>query len=240
VRALPTFILFLNGQEKAMVRGADAAKLRAAIEEHKPIGGMTLSWGAPEPSAPAVADDDKLVPFASLAADLKAHASAIMSVTSCSPAVAAAMIQKHKGDVNAATMEVLTEPGSAEEFARAHLRAAPVAGRVSASAVAALGHTAGSASAGAAEPITTGGAQLQFRMAAKPTVTTKAMFDKSATVGAVAAWLHTRLPAGASFVLYTRKGSDEVPLDTSRTLEDEGLFPRGLVLVKDCAAPSFI
>lgn len=257
VRALPTFVFMLRGAKVDSVRGADAAALEKAILEHKPIVGTTLSWGGPEPPAASAGTSTggaatspggaTMQRYEELSADLKAKADAIMAIAGCTPRIAAAAVQKHGGDSDAAAMDALTNAAALEALAASQMPAAAsssssasASSAVSHAAIAALGHEAGAAGAGAATPKKGGGAALQFRMASKATIKIKEEFDASATVGAVAEWLRTKLPAGATFTLKTRKGSSEAALDPSATLAAAGLAPRGLVLVADCAAVAFI
>ena len=247
IRALPTFVFFTKGSKVASVQGANESEVVAAIDANKPIGGTTLSWGGDSPAGAApssspVASSSMLLPYSALDAELKSRADNVMTVTACTASVAAAMVQKHKGDADAATMEILTSLAGAEAFASEHIPAEGAGAPVRAAPVptGGLSSTAGEAGEGAAVPNASGGAALQFRMASKASIKIKETFDKAATVGAVSAWLKTRLPAGCPFSLRTRKGASEVPLDASATLEGSGLSPRGLVLVADCPAVAFL
>jgi hypothetical protein len=222
--------------------GADPKKIEDAIVEHKPVSGTTLSWGGPaEPSDAAATSGGSLKRYEALTAAEQGQVDSIITVTACSRTVAAAALQKHDMDTDAATMAVLTNLASIEKYAEAEMPSgASPAAAVSASAISALGTTAGAADAGAAVPEKSGGAALQFRMASKATVKTKETFSKSATVASVAAWLKSKLPEGATFTLRTRKGATETGLEYSDTLEAAGLAPRGLVIVADCAAVAFL
>lgn len=245
VRALPTIVLILKGAKAESVRGADAKAVEAAIEKLKPAGGMTLDWGPAGGSASPAASPGGpgFVPYAALAPAERAKADSVVAVCGCTNQVAAAMVQKHKGDVDSATMEVLTSREGAEAFAKEHISTSStssLSGHAATAATAALGSGPGDAPAHAAVPNPTGGATLQFRLGGRPSMRLKESFDKSATVKEVAGYLVTKLPAGATFTLFTRKGTSEAPLDMSATLEAAGLAPRGLVIVNDCVAPAFL
>ena len=56
VRSLPTFLLFVDKEVVARIKGADMETLRNTIQEHRDVGprGAVASWGAPAP-APALA-----------------------------------------------------------------------------------------------------------------------------------------------------------------------------------------
>lgn len=245
MRALPTIVFLLKGAKADSVRGADAKAVEAAIVKLKPAGGVALEWGpAGGSDSPAVSPaGPSFVPYAALPPTERAKADSVVAVCGCTPQVAAAMVQKHKGDVDSATMEVLTSRAGAEAFAREHISASStgsLSGHAAAAATAALGSGPGDAPDHAATPNPAGGATLQFRLGGRPSMRIKETFDKSTTVKAVAGFLVTKLPAGATFTLFTRKGATEVPLDMAATLEAAGLAPRGLVMVNDCAAPSFL
>lgn len=245
VRALPTIVFILKGAKADSVRGADAKAVEAAIERLKPAGGTMLDWGPVGGSASPAASPGEaaFVPYAALAPADKAKADSVVAVCGCTNQVAAAMVQKHKGDVDSATMEVLTSREGAEAFAKDHIPASStgsLTGHAAAAATAALGSGPGEAPAHAAVPNPTGGATLQFRLGGRPSIRLKESFDKEATVEQVAGYLVTKLPAGATFTLFTRKGASEVPLDMSSTLAAAGLAPRGLVIVNDCVAPAFL
>jgi len=225
VSSIPTTMIFLKGVKLESIRGLDEKAVTEAIAKHKPIVGEVMSWSAPGPAEGFSRYDD-------LAEAERAKVDAIATMAGCTRKVAAAVLQKHKGDSDAASMDILTDATGCAAYAEDKLGVADPA--------AALGHAAGELEEGAAVPDKAGGAALQFRLDGKASVRIKETFDKTATVGAVGKWLKTKLPSGATFDLCTRRGPTEMALSDEATLEAVGLAPRGLVLVTNCAAPKFI
>ena len=234
IRAMPTFKLFLDKAELESIQGAAPAAVEAALRKHAhKATAESVSWGTGGSRAAAGGGGAGVRGAwdAGLTAEQREAASTLASLVDVAPAAVVGALRERSWNLDAAIDAFMADT---DGFKASLPSVAPSESSVTITAASA---------AAAAVPVpsgTSGSSKIQFRLDSGARLTE--YFLTSETVAAVAAFVHNRLadaPAGDTFTLATRdKGSVEV-LDPARTLAQEGLDGRCLVLVQGARATSF-